>query len=173
MLILSFVMHGQGRKMPWLLLRYRPRSPLIEQKLISQSGQFFFRNLCRWGCDTVQSGRNLPTDFKTLRRSCLALFAPRGSGLPYRLFGGIGVCIERLSGILTLRMTAASSSETSSTRTNAAGWRTPCGLKINRLPTSIQNVSKLTSEYTASPISGRLSQNSTAVRIMVRTLDWR
>jgi hypothetical protein len=66
--MLSFITNGHGRKRPWLQLRYRPCSPVIAQNLNSCPGKSFLRNYPRLGCDTVHSGRNLPTHFKSLRR---------------------------------------------------------------------------------------------------------
>jgi len=68
MLMMWLIMNGHGRKSPWHLLRLRPCSPVIAQELNSHSGKRFLRNYSRWSCDTVQSGRNLLTHFKSFRR---------------------------------------------------------------------------------------------------------
>jgi len=72
-LTLWFIMSGHGRIRPWLLLRYRLCSPVTAQNLSSYSGKSFLRNYSRWGCDTTQSGRNLPTHFIYLRRSIVSV----------------------------------------------------------------------------------------------------
>jgi len=66
MLMMWFIMNGHDRKRLRLLLRYRPGSPVIAQELNSHSGKSFLRNYSRWGCNTVQSDRNLLTHLKSL-----------------------------------------------------------------------------------------------------------